>query len=61
MKTGQTVMIYEDPFNEKKEEGLAILKRLVSQDDGKFNGKTVQLWEVRFLSDSYNCTRSILV
>lgn len=43
MKTGDSVMIYEDPITRQKEEGMAELRNLRAElQDG------YELWEVRF-------------
>ena len=49
MKTGDKVMIYQDPLTEKMPEGEATLLRRIGerQHDG-YDGCTLERWRVRF-------------
>jgi len=53
MEKGDTVMIYEDPWTCKKEEGQA---KLIQRWDDHGD---VEYWEVRFISDGAQVNRFI--
>ena len=55
MKQGDIVMIYEDPVTKEVEEGKVELIRLLHA------GIRAERWKVRFLSDGYVCSRTIVL
>lgn len=57
MKKGQIVIIYEDPITCQRREGEA---KLVSQMRGD-TGDGLELWEVKFINDGYETTRTVNV
>jgi hypothetical protein len=57
MKSGEKVMIYEDPITCNKEEGIAKLIELVGEDCGD----GLELWVVKFPDDEREFTRTVKV
>jgi hypothetical protein len=47
MKTGDVVMIYEDPITKQKPEGAATLAEQVREDDGD----GLSMWAVKFIDE----------
>lgn len=59
LKKGHLVTIYTSPISEEKPEGTAML--LVQTNTYYLDEKTtLERWFVRFISDGFECERSIL-
>jgi hypothetical protein len=57
---GQSVMIYQDPLTETKQEGAAVLVKKNYVDPPEMRPRC-ETWLVRFLSDKSKVARAILV
>lgn len=55
MKTGDIVMVYEDPITEQKPESKVKLLKLITSDG------YLEHWEVKFLDDGMVTQRNIKV
>lgn len=56
---GENVTIYYDPITETKPEGIAVLIEH-QKDSGTYDGRMLQIWMVKFLSDGFITVRGIL-
>ena len=61
LQRGDQVVIYDDPIEETRPEGSAILIRRISTL-GEHNGRLVGHWQVRFTDEDggYRCVRTVL-
>lgn len=55
MRENDVVMIYDDPINRKKEEGLAKLVEIYLPDEGD----GLEVWVVKFVDDGFETVRVI--
>ena len=60
MEQGDSTPIYQRPLTEEGFEGVATLVRLESDWEGRYEGRLVQRWQVRFAGESETYSRSIL-
>jgi len=50
IKKGNVVSIFQDPITEEDFEGDALLIECLNEDCGRWLGRTVQRWKVRFVN-----------
>lgn len=59
MQPGFRLRVYVDPISEEEVEGVARLVKKV-KNAGTYDGRRLELWEVKFNGESRTCHRKIL-
>lgn len=49
---GDLVSLFDDPTEETSREGTAELLELLTADCGRYHGRTLQRWRVRFIDET---------